>query len=112
MFFFTTGQLIKLPIKKNTSGIFKLAAWILLPTLPPVIMVQWKMAPLETKVIFQATIFHFHNYVRKGKWNLLYHSHKNPLKYGNGMGPADMGRGSHARAWGPLEKSLPYLKLT
>ena len=25
-------------------------------------MVQWKMAPLETKVIFQAPMFHFHDY--------------------------------------------------
>ncbi len=28
-------------------------------TLPPIIMVQWKMALLETKVIFQAPIFHW-----------------------------------------------------
>ena len=35
-------------------------------TLPPIIMVQLKTANLETRVIFQAFIFHFHSYGRKG----------------------------------------------
>ena len=34
-------------------------------TLPPIIMVQWKIAYLETKHIFQDPIFHFHDYGRK-----------------------------------------------
>ena len=34
-------------------------------TLPPIIMVQWKITHLKTKRIFQDPIFHFHDYGRK-----------------------------------------------
>ena len=33
---------------------------------------KWKMAPLETKVIFQAPIFHFHDDGRKGSRKQLH----------------------------------------
>ena len=39
-------------------------------------MVQWKMAPLETKVIFQAPMFHFHDYGRKDKIHWSFESQR------------------------------------
>ena len=41
---------------------------ILLTTLSPIIMVQWKIGPLnERKLILEEPIFHFHDYGRKGR---------------------------------------------
>ena len=52
----------------SSSNGFKSAAAVCF-TLSPIIMVQWKIGPLnERKLILEGPIFHFHDYGRKGNY--------------------------------------------
>ncbi len=55
---------------KTTSNIYETYVWTWTCTLPPIIMVSWKMGPSNSSFLSFRVIFHFHDHGRKDSWTL------------------------------------------
>ena len=53
-----------------TSNIYETYVWTWTCTLPPIIMVSWKMGPSNSSFLSFREIFHFHDNGRKDSWTL------------------------------------------